>query len=129
MRDRHLQAGIDAERHLDGAPRPWHSMEKPVNGAPASKKEESEAEAGEEAEGEGAVGKVEVAQGNGAEDFKDLDDLLGYGRFHLFQIWVVQTLVAIIGAIDYFQLIMMTSEPPDWACHDPDVPKCSQVHR
>jgi hypothetical protein len=45
-------------------------------------------------------GKNEVDEKKEKKDEEEewtMDNLLGFGRFHHFQIWVVQTVVAIIG--------------------------------
>ncbi|XP_023349584.1 solute carrier family 22 member 15 [Eurytemora carolleeae] len=48
--------------------------------------------------------------------YRDMDSLLGFGKFQHFQIWVFQTLISIIGGYDGLQLIFMVSDPPDWYC-------------
>ncbi|XP_023333212.1 organic cation transporter 1 isoform X2 [Eurytemora carolleeae] len=48
--------------------------------------------------------------------YPDLDTLLGFGKFQHFQIWVFQTIVAILGALSFLQLIYIVSDPPDWYC-------------
>ena len=40
----------------------------------------------------------------------DLDTVLGFGNYQHFQIWVVQSLIAIIGALNYYHLVFMVSE-------------------
>ena len=35
----------------------------------------------------------------------------------------MQTLIAIIGALSYYQLVFMVSDPPDWGCRDQGVTK------
>ena len=55
----------------------------------------------------------------------DLDTMLGFGYYQYFQVWVVQTLIAIIGAMNYFHLMFMVSDPPEWGCNDDTVETCS----
>ena len=59
-------------------------------------------------------------------EFNDIEDLYGFGNFHHFQIWVVQTLVALSGAITYFHLYFMVSDPPDWGCQEEGVEQCQE---
>jgi len=60
------------------------------------------------------------------DEFSDLDQILGNGRFQLFMVWVIQTLVAFIGAINYYYLVFMVIDPPKngWSCQDPDQIRC-----
>ena len=51
-----------------------------------------------------------------------LDSVLGYGNYQRFQIWVLQTIIAIIGAINYYHVVFLVSDPPDdWHCAQPGV--------
>lgn len=56
----------------------------------------------------------------------DLDSVLGYGNYQKFQIWVLQTIIAIIGAINYYHVVFLVSDPPDdWHCAEPGVLRCN----
>ena len=48
----------------------------------------------------------------------DLDSVLSYGSYQRFQIWVLQFAIAIIGAINYYHIVFMVSDPPDWKCKE-----------
>lgn len=54
----------------------------------------------------------------------DLDTVLGFGNYQHFQIWVVQSLIAIIGALNYYHLVFMVSDPPEWGCVDDSMEAC-----
>ena len=53
----------------------------------------------------------------------DLDTLLGYGNYQRFQIWIVQMMIAAIGAINYYHIVFMVSDPPEWDCAEAGVAK------
>ena len=40
----------------------------------------------------------------------------------------MQTLIAIIGALSYYQLVFMVSDPPDWGCRDQGVTKAPDTN-
>ena len=46
-----------------------------------------------------------------------------FQNYLLFQVWVLQTLIAIIGAINYYHIVFLVSDPPDWECADKDAEK------
>ena len=41
----------------------------------------------------------------------------------LLQVWVLQTLIAIIGAINYYHVVFLVSDPPEWQCLEKNVEK------
>ena len=47
-----------------------------------------------------------------------LESLFGFGYYHHFQIWIVQTLIALTGAVSYFHMFFMVADPPGWHCQD-----------
>ena len=59
--------------------------------------------------------KVEVMEEEEKKDM-DLDSVLSYGSYQRFQIWVLQFAIAIIGAINYYHIVFMVSDPPEWKC-------------
>jgi len=48
----------------------------------------------------------------------NLDSVLGFGNYQHFQVWIIQSLIAIIGALNYYHLVFMVSDPPEWGCVD-----------
>ena len=69
---------------------------------------------------------LDAATKEAAQKTWDLDSVLGFGNYQHFQIWVVQTLVAIIGALNYYHLVFMVSDPPEWGCVDSSVDACTE---
>jgi len=59
------------------------------------------------------------------ERARQLDTILGFGNYQWFQVWVLQTLIAIIGAINYYHVVFLVSDPPEWGCRDEDAEKCN----
>ena len=57
------------------------------------------------------------------ERARQLDTILGFGNYQWFQVWVLQTLIAVIGAINYYHIVFLVSDPPEWKCLDEDVEK------
>ena len=45
------------------------------------------------------------------ERARQLDTILGFGNYQWFQVWVLQTLIAIIGAINYYHVVFLVSDP------------------
>ena len=43
----------------------------------------------------------------------NLDSVLGFGNYQHFQVWIIQSLIAIIGALNYYHLVFMVSDPPE----------------
>jgi hypothetical protein len=77
-----------------------------------------------EREGREQGGDLTISpQGKGNPAEGDLGSILGYGNYQHFQIWVLQTLIALIGAINYYHIVFMVSDPPDWQCADSGVAK------
>ena len=57
-----------------------------------------------------------------------LESLFGFGYYHHFQIWIVQTLIALCGAVNYFHMYFMVADPPGWHCQDgAEVERCGKV--
>ena len=65
--------------------------------------------------------KVEVTEEEEKKDKEaelDLDSVLSYGSYQRFQIWVLQFAIAIIGAINYYHIVFLVSDPPEWKCKE-----------
>ena len=65
--------------------------------------------------------KVEVTEEEEKKDKAaelDLDSVLSYGSYQRFQIWVLQFAIAIIGAINYYHIVFLVSDPPEWKCKE-----------
>lgn len=68
--------------------------------------------------------KVEVMEEEEKKDM-DLDSVLSYGSYQRFQIWVLQFAIAIIGAINYYHIVFMVSDPPEWKCAEEGAQMCN----
>ena len=53
-----------------------------------------------------------VKNGSGKTANEKLEEILGYGRFQMFQVWVYASLFCFIGAMNTFQLVFTITRKP-----------------